>query len=117
IIKANQIQEIEVIVVTRGGGSMEDLWSFNDPEVVEAIYQSKIPVMSAVGHQVDFTLSDYVADFRAETPSAAAEILSQSHTEFNKKLNELSRSLIMYAKETHYYYEKKLEKIHPRILL
>lgn len=117
IEKAQKISDIEVIVVTRGGGSMEDLWSFNDPLVVEAIYQCEIPLISAVGHQVDYTLCDYVADFRSETPSAAAEILSQPHTLFEKKLSGLGRSLSIYAKETQFLLEKKLERVHPRKLL
>ncbi len=72
----NRLQSVDVIVLTRGGGSLEDLWCFNDAALAEAICNSDLAVVSAVGHETDFTIADFVADMRAPTPSAAAELIS-----------------------------------------
>lgn len=90
VIQANRDKRADVIIVGRGGGSIEDLWCFNDENLARIIFQSHLPVISAVGHEVDFTISDFVADIRAPTPSAAAEMISPDQQEFRQKLQALS---------------------------
>jgi exodeoxyribonuclease VII large subunit len=86
---ANKRNECEVLIVSRGGGSIEDLWPFNEEKVARAIFASNIPLISAVGHEIDFTIADFVADLRAATPSAAAEMVSPDHGEFHQRLQHL----------------------------
>lgn len=90
---ANRVSGIDVLIVGRGGGSIEDLWPFNEEIVARAIFASKIPIISAVGHEIDFTIADFVADHRAPTPSAAAEIVAQSVTETTERLRRQQRQL------------------------
>lgn len=84
---ANQLNIFDVLIVGRGGGSIEDLWCFNEEAVARAIFRSKIPIISAVGHEIDFTIADFVADVRAPTPSAAAEIVAKSAHEIAEKIS------------------------------
>lgn len=93
----NLYREVDVLIVGRGGGSMEDLWAFNEEKVARAISASRIPVISAVGHEVDFTIADFVADLRAPTPSAAAEMVVRSREELEGELRHLSSRLISAA--------------------
>jgi len=85
---------LDVLIVGRGGGSAEDLWAFNDEQVARAIRASQIPVISAVGHEIDFTIADMAADLRAPTPSAAAEIVAASETELLNRFAQLEAELI-----------------------
>ena len=90
---ASQRNECQVLIIGRGGGSLEDLWPFNEEIVVEAIYHSHIPTISAVGHEIDVSLSDYAADIRAATPTAAAELVSLDNTKIQYSLQQLSKRL------------------------
>jgi exodeoxyribonuclease VII large subunit len=97
IVKAmkffNTRKIVDVLILARGGGSMEDLWAFNEEIVARAIFVSEIPVISGVGHETDFTIADFVADVRASTPSAAAELVVQTRAQFDKHIADLRETL------------------------
>src|SRR3972149_182861 len=99
ITALNDRDDIDVIIVTRGGGGIEDLWPFNEESVARAIYQSRIPVISAVGHEIDYTIADFVADLRAPTPSAAAELVVKNKQDIQGYIGTLYSRLV-YAKKT-----------------
>ena len=89
-IEMAQNYDLDVLIVGRGGGSIEDLWPFNEEVVARAIYNSKVPIISAVGHEVDFTIADFVADLRAPTPTAAAELAVPNMSDLKKYISQLS---------------------------
>lgn len=93
----NSRDDIDVIIVGRGGGSIEELWAFNEEDVARAIFKSRIPVISAVGHETDFTIADFVADARASTPSHAAEIAVPSYNDITYKIDKLRQMLITHT--------------------
>src|SRR4029453_757945 len=84
---------VDLIVVTRGGGSIEDLWEFNEEIVARAIFHCAVPIVSAVGHEIDFTICDFVADLRAPTPSAAAELIVPDVVDLNQQIDRCARAL------------------------
>lgn len=119
-INAFQNTDVDVIIVGRGGGSIEDLWAFNERCVAEAIFNSNIPIISAVGHEIDTTISDYVADWREPTPTAAAEKAIFSYEEFIKdidnyryKLNKLMDGRISQARYYVNHMQTRLDSLSP----
>ena len=92
--KANQDGLADVLILARGGGSLEDLWAFNDENLAHAIYASKLPVVTGIGHEIDFTIADFVADLRAATPTAAAEIVSPDLQDINNYIVKIEANLV-----------------------
>lgn len=101
LVRADASARYDVLLVTRGGGSLEDLAAFNDEALARAIAASRTPVVSAIGHEVDFSISDFVADLRAATPSAAAELLSPDGAELGRRLERLRAQLAQAARRGH----------------
>ncbi len=121
IRKFNSLKGADVLIVGRGGGSIEDLWAFNEEEVAEAIFESEIPIISAVGHETDYTIADFVSDMRAPTPSAAAEIVAPDYREIlyanDKILDSMTDSLVRTISRyslTLMSYDKILSEHNPR---
>lgn len=110
-------EKIEVLIVGRGGGSIEDLWAFNEEVVARAIYNSRIPVISAVGHERDFTIADLVADLRAATPSVAAELVLPEKEALEEKTRQLSQRLKLFISELIVNSEEELDRLLRRISL
>jgi exodeoxyribonuclease VII large subunit len=120
IEEANHRQETDVLIVGRGGGSLEDLWCFNDERLAHVIFNSELPIISAVGHEIDFSISDLVADLRAPTPSAAAEIVSTDQNQLQHKINQqkerLSQSFLLLSQRKAHQLEirrNQLAQFHP----
>lgn len=111
IKKANQMGVFDLLIVGRGGGSIEELWSFNEETVAEAIFQSHIPIISAVGHETDNTISDYVADLRAPTPTGAGEIAVPSQQELLDRLVVIQQRLSKTIEHKLYFQTKTLKRL------
>lgn len=111
----NEHGEADVIIVGRGGGSLEDLWAFNEEVVARAIFASKIPVVSAVGHETDFTIADFVADARASTPTAAAEMVTPELGELYARIAELSKRLKMEFEDLINSKSQRLDDLYERM--
>lgn len=112
---ANERKECDVLIVARGGGSLEDLWCFNEEIVARAIFTSKLPIVTGIGHEVDVTIADFVADYRAPTPSAAAEFISPNIEEYFDLLINLKQRLIHFIKNTFRYYAQHIHHLSKRL--
>lgn len=113
--KAHRFGECDVLILCRGGGSIEDLWAFNNERLARAIYVARIPIISAVGHEVDFTIADFVADIRAPTPSAAAELLSPNRDEMAVALSNYTQVLVSRLRQAITRKKEKLAHIQARV--
>ncbi|MFD1736403.1 exodeoxyribonuclease VII large subunit [Bacillus salitolerans] len=111
IQKANEQTDLDVLIVGRGGGSIEELWAFNEEEVARAIFQSNIPIISAVGHETDFTIADFVADLRAPTPTGAAELAVPHILELQERLQQRKTRLVRATKEKMAFERTRLQSI------
>ena len=120
ILFANQKKEVDVLIVGRGGGSIEDLWAFNEMPVIDAIYHSEIPIITAIGHETDFTISDFVSDLRAPTPTAAAELATPNKEDLISDIKQMEsemtykiRQLFDAKKRDLLYLDERMDRVTP----
>ena len=116
IQSANIRNEVDVLIIARGGGSIEDLWSFNDEKVVRAIASSNIATISAVGHETDFTIADFIADLRAPTPTAAAEMVSRELSLFIENLTSFQQDLFQIMQNKFHEIYQQIDQYEKRLL-
>lgn len=112
---ANQRKECDVLILARGGGSLEDLWPFNEENVARAIFKSELPLISAIGHETDFTIADFVADVRAATPTMAAQLASPDGYEYQQQLDKTYHHLIKTILSILKSYQQNLENLAKRL--
>lgn len=117
MIKRANETDIDVLIVGRGGGSIEDLWAFNEEIVARAIFDSKVPIVSAVGHEIDYTIADFVADLRAPTPTAAAELVVKNKEDIENYLSDVVGRLNTSLLNKVNYYSEKIQKYKTNYIL
>lgn len=114
--QAQQIPSADVLILTRGGGSLEDLWAFNNEKLARHLFQFPLPIICAVGHEVDFTICDFIADLRAPTPSAAAELVVQNVDDLNKQIQKIKSQLCQNIQREIEYLKEKISHLNHRLI-